>query len=160
MCGFCFCFFFFSSRRRHTRYWRGWSSDVCSSDLGLIVAQALGLGAQPPNSAVDQLPRANRIHANGLSDLVQVPLRHPLNRPADLPRDRPHRLLEALVTRIVCAHRSIIARNRTRETLPASRGHVVASKPRAVWGELPRRLSQGPFANPEAATPPRGRMVG
>ena len=34
---FCFCFylflFFFSSRRRHTSYWRDWSSDVCSSDL-------------------------------------------------------------------------------------------------------------------------------
>src|ERR1035437_609277 len=27
------CCFFFSSRRRHTRYWRDWSSDVCSSDL-------------------------------------------------------------------------------------------------------------------------------
>src|SRR3712207_156474 len=27
------CVFFFSSRRRHTRYWRDWSSDVCSSDL-------------------------------------------------------------------------------------------------------------------------------
>src|SRR5476651_1340926 len=25
--------FLFSSRRRHTRYWRDWSSDVCSSDL-------------------------------------------------------------------------------------------------------------------------------
>src|SRR3712207_8135331 len=29
-------FFFFSSRRRHTRYWRDWSSDVCSSDLLLL----------------------------------------------------------------------------------------------------------------------------
>src|SRR5476651_1932637 len=28
-----FIYFFFSSRRRHTRYWRDWSSDVCSSDL-------------------------------------------------------------------------------------------------------------------------------
>src|SRR3712207_5470931 len=28
------CRCFFSSRRRHTRYWRDWSSDVCSSDLG------------------------------------------------------------------------------------------------------------------------------
>src|SRR3712207_8194718 len=28
-------YFFFSSRRRHTRYWRDWSSDVCSSDLAL-----------------------------------------------------------------------------------------------------------------------------
>src|SRR3712207_2044830 len=26
-------FFFFSSRRRHTRYWRDWISDVCSSNL-------------------------------------------------------------------------------------------------------------------------------
>src|ERR1039458_3032918 len=29
-----FCFFFFSSRRRHTRCLSDWSSDVCSSDLG------------------------------------------------------------------------------------------------------------------------------
>src|SRR2546421_214356 len=28
-----FSFFFFSSRRRHTRSDRDWSSDVCSSDL-------------------------------------------------------------------------------------------------------------------------------
>src|SRR5436305_8559138 len=27
--------FFFSSRRRHTRFSRDWSSDLCSSDLGL-----------------------------------------------------------------------------------------------------------------------------
>src|SRR5690606_39298989 len=27
------CVFFFSSRRRHTRFSRDWSSDVCSSDL-------------------------------------------------------------------------------------------------------------------------------
>src|SRR5260370_18479305 len=29
-------FFFFSSRRRHTRFNGDWSSDVCSSDLGKI----------------------------------------------------------------------------------------------------------------------------
>src|SRR5215213_11205518 len=28
--------FFFSSRRRHTRLVSDWSSDVCSSDLGII----------------------------------------------------------------------------------------------------------------------------
>src|SRR5690606_39827865 len=32
-----FCFFF-SSRRRHTRFSRDWSSDVCSSDLFLQAA--------------------------------------------------------------------------------------------------------------------------
>src|SRR5690606_39952128 len=34
---FFFFFFFFSSRRRHTRFSRDWSSDVCSSDLLLIL---------------------------------------------------------------------------------------------------------------------------
>src|SRR5207249_7594152 len=33
LCHFLFLFFFFSSRRRHTRSKRDWSSDVCSSDL-------------------------------------------------------------------------------------------------------------------------------
>src|SRR3712207_8723498 len=33
-------FFFFSSRRRHTRYWRDWSSDVCSSDLRRVRTNA------------------------------------------------------------------------------------------------------------------------
>src|SRR3712207_7147441 len=37
-----FFFFFFSSRRRHTRYWRDWSSDVCSSDLARSGAPSLG----------------------------------------------------------------------------------------------------------------------
>src|SRR5256884_1713400 len=31
----CWMLFFFSSRRRHTRCSRDWSSDVCSSDLAL-----------------------------------------------------------------------------------------------------------------------------
>src|SRR2546427_2838724 len=37
-------FFFFSSRRRHTRFDCDWSSDVCSSDLvlGRAVQQLLG----------------------------------------------------------------------------------------------------------------------
>src|SRR3712207_6966265 len=38
-------FFFFSSRRRHTRYWRDWSSDVCSSDLTLIFSTFTGSSA-------------------------------------------------------------------------------------------------------------------
>src|SRR3712207_9479515 len=38
--------FFFSSRRRHTRYWRDWSSDVCSSDLGTSWAGTFKDGAK------------------------------------------------------------------------------------------------------------------
>src|SRR6185295_20372628 len=45
ICFFCVTtvllfFFFFSSGRRHTRYWRDWSSDVCSSDLSRPLAVA------------------------------------------------------------------------------------------------------------------------
>ena len=41
--GVCVCvlFFFFSSRRRHTRSLCDWSSDVCSSDLRLRQAEVL-----------------------------------------------------------------------------------------------------------------------
>src|SRR5437879_7238958 len=39
LCFFVF-FFFFSSRRRHTRYIGDWSSDVCSSDLTLLLGLA------------------------------------------------------------------------------------------------------------------------
>src|SRR5256884_4017912 len=37
-------FFFFSSRRRHTRCSRDWSSDVCSSDLPRVRAVAISFG--------------------------------------------------------------------------------------------------------------------
>src|SRR5690554_3445185 len=39
-------FFFFSSRRRHTRCGRDWSSDVCSSDLGLLRSAVGGTPVQ------------------------------------------------------------------------------------------------------------------
>src|SRR5437870_6498795 len=53
------CFFFFSSRRRHTRWPRDWSSDVCSSDLlrrerEIIAPFPIGLAAV----AVYIIPRA------------------------------------------------------------------------------------------------------
>src|SRR5476651_787259 len=47
-------FFFFSSRRRHTRYWRDWSSDVCSSDLEL--GDAVKIAAVAMVLTVRELP--------------------------------------------------------------------------------------------------------
>src|SRR5260370_2659070 len=43
MTGFMRCRFFFSSRRRHTRFKCDWSSDVCSSDLSGEKMQAKGI---------------------------------------------------------------------------------------------------------------------
>src|SRR5476651_2633996 len=60
-------FFFFSSRRRHTRYWRDWSSDVCSSDLKRCVAHPCfeDRARLPSQSASDRKStRLNSSHAN------------------------------------------------------------------------------------------------
>src|SRR5690625_8019605 len=52
--------FFFTSRRRHTRWPRDWSSDVCSSDLVADQVDALGdLVGDPVGAGVavgDRLP--------------------------------------------------------------------------------------------------------
>src|SRR5207237_3439410 len=59
-------FFFFSSRRRHTRFKCDWSSDVCSSDLvagALVVVRDIEIDAtleQRRLAADFDLPRALR----------------------------------------------------------------------------------------------------
>src|SRR5256885_6634711 len=49
-CGVCF---FFSSRRRHTRLQGDWSSDVCSSDLGISADLYLQLSGQTPEQLAE-----------------------------------------------------------------------------------------------------------
>src|SRR3712207_8361469 len=51
-----FIFFFFSSRRRHTRYWRDWSSDVCSSDLSIEFSYINQLGRNEEMKSAIQIP--------------------------------------------------------------------------------------------------------
>src|SRR5699024_11964046 len=78
--------FFFSSRRRHTRSKRDWSSDVCSSDLQqdhleldqlrhLQGGQALDV--QPAAAAVEGLAEQDR-HQQHQADQVACP--HELDR--------------------------------------------------------------------------------
>src|SRR5256885_15905080 len=74
-----FCVFFFSSRRRHTRLQGDWSSDVCSSDLGvnpagcarhtrlllvgllaLVACQSTGRERQSPGAPAWLLERARQ----------------------------------------------------------------------------------------------------
>src|SRR2546427_7582482 len=50
--------FFFSSRRRHTRFDCDWSSDVCSSDLHLDVVA--GLEAHIPTAVFDVVAHVER----------------------------------------------------------------------------------------------------
>src|SRR3712207_8538956 len=63
VCARCF---FFSSRRRHTRYWRDWSSDVCSSDL---------LAAQLTVNQIRLRALATELGERGLVDPVAVAAR-------------------------------------------------------------------------------------
>src|SRR5689334_24044959 len=49
-------FFFFSSRRRHTRWNCDWSSDVCSSDLHLHAATSRQKGAVSPRRRRRRVP--------------------------------------------------------------------------------------------------------
>src|SRR2546429_1910156 len=55
-------YFFFSSRRRHTRCSRDWSSDVCSSDLG-----ALSTWSTIGNSNYHALTASLRTRLNNLT---------------------------------------------------------------------------------------------
>src|SRR5260370_19377659 len=60
-------FFFFSSRRRHTRFKCDWSSDVCSSDLAqqilkqLVFQKEIEYEAKRIGMAVSDQERADRI---------------------------------------------------------------------------------------------------
>src|SRR2546422_8392653 len=58
------CLFFFSSRRRHTRCSRDWSSDVCSSDLAaqrggrIVVIGSKNVPAPGPGAAAYSASKA------------------------------------------------------------------------------------------------------
>src|SRR6266568_8465277 len=61
--------FFFSSRRRHTRWNCDWSSDVCSSDLYPLPALgAAELAANPPRAS------SRTVVVAGVSDAIGVAL--------------------------------------------------------------------------------------
>src|SRR3712207_6711242 len=73
-----FFFFFFSSRRRHTRYWRDWSSDVCSSDL-----EAIQLGkpvlSVPLRGQFEQVMNARYLQREGFGMCAPVVDAHVLS---------------------------------------------------------------------------------
>src|SRR6185295_19456198 len=54
-------FLFFSGRRRHTTYWRDWSSDVCSSDLDPRREPRASAAVRVMSTSAPELLRAVRI---------------------------------------------------------------------------------------------------
>src|SRR5690606_39949602 len=68
--------FFFSSRRRHTRFSRDWSSDVCSSDLSPTTPDLQSLRVQDDHAA--------RVNAQLLEIQIAQELREARRSSADL----------------------------------------------------------------------------
>src|SRR5690625_6296092 len=68
--------FFFSSRRRHTRWPRDWSSDVCSSDLLTIVSIQASAGRRvlehDPAATAQALERIESTAREALEELDAV----------------------------------------------------------------------------------------
>src|SRR5699024_11257855 len=69
----CTLVFFFSSRRRHTRSKRDWSSDVCSSDLTAVRYEGEIL-FEGENLLQKPLFRMRDIRGNQISVIFQDPL--------------------------------------------------------------------------------------
>src|SRR5687768_18066155 len=88
-------FFFFSSRRRHTRCSRDWSSDVCSSDLEDEGRAPRGQSRLPPGVEED---------ADALLDLQPPCEQHLVRRPARLGCARRRRRPDRKSTRLNSSH--------------------------------------------------------
>src|SRR2546430_5439902 len=88
--------FFFSSRRRHTRFDCDWSSDVCSSDLSWQVSKAgtpqdpLARSSEAPRISLGSLvttdPRSEE-HTSELQSQSNLVCRLLLEKKIDLQRD-------------------------------------------------------------------------
>src|SRR5690606_41033752 len=87
-------FFFFSSRRRHTRFSRDWSSDVCSSDLEALHGPwswPFGPHGTPADAFDDRRPasRGGRIMGQKINP---IGLRLGVNRTWDSRRSEERRV--------------------------------------------------------------------
>src|SRR5438067_10323292 len=146
-------FFFFSSRRRHTRSKRDWSSDVCSSDLarmldGYAGTGAVGIEALSRGAAhvtfVERDPRAqalikrNLAHCGVLNGCVIIgeDIAHALDalrgRPAfdlillDPPYDEYHDSVIALAANVLSPEGLLIVEHARRQPTPAAAGDVTS----------------------------------
>src|SRR6266481_7219934 len=76
-------FFFFSSRRRHTRWNCDWSSDVCSSDLDPVAHHLI-------DGALVAVDRLHHVFEDGIEDLaglLGVTIREELHRALQISKE-------------------------------------------------------------------------
>src|SRR5207248_5788499 len=63
--------FFFSSRRRHTRSYGDWSSDVCSSDLQRQKLSVIGSKVSRTARPITQLPDHSRLDSTSSANAAR-----------------------------------------------------------------------------------------
>src|SRR5699024_11349644 len=106
-CLYCIVSFFFSSRRRHTRSKRDWSSDVCSSDL--VSGQVVHCGGRSGTDASDPVKRQafveqddchgageRRSHSTALEDECSIADSRRLHRLRHLAYPSPSHVIRCL----------------------------------------------------------------
>src|SRR5215217_3493012 len=148
-------FFFFSSRRRHTRYWRDWSSDVCSSDLGLgglpifdedlendppAAVQDLLDAIEAANALLIATPEYNASVPGGLKNALDWASR-PF--PDNVLKDKP----SAVIGASTGLFGAVWAQAEARKVLKASGAHVLEA-------ELPVGMADGAFDHDGALADP------
>src|SRR5690606_1432552 len=127
------CCVFFSSRRRHTRFSRDWSSDVCSSDLANILetgefvvnlvsedlAEAMNI------TCMDAPPEVDELACAGLHAAASVKVAPP--RIAESPVSFECRTFQTVETgphQVIVLGRVVMAHLRDEMVLDAERCHV------------------------------------
>src|SRR2546429_2563638 len=116
-----YVFFFFSSRRRHTRCSRDWSSDVCSSDL-----TTLRDGEQAPGNSVtaeEKLRLARQLDTLGV-DVIEAGF------PSASEGDR--RAVRAIAEDVRRPVLAALARCPDRDIAPAGEGGGPRGRPRGA----------------------------
>src|SRR5256884_3634304 len=94
--------FFFSSRRRHTRCSRDWSSDVCSSDLLLKDRPMTSISIRMPEDVLDDLKEiAPGLGFSGYQALIRFYIGQSLRK--DLARKESGPV--AIMAESLCRHR-------------------------------------------------------
>src|SRR5260370_11913743 len=138
LCWLCVCLFFFSSRRRHTRFKCDWSSDVCSSDLTTLSRRPYGRGgggdrvlrmsvvkAETDAGAAPGRPADGRSPFVRLAELLAdvKPGKNPIN----LAVGEPQHPIPAFVGPVIAAHLTEFGR------YPAGKGTERVRRGAARW---------------------------
>src|SRR5699024_10854950 len=113
--------FFFSSRRRHTRSKRDWSSDVCSSDLkgdlnrtaelqyGVIPDLERSLEMVDQNSKVENQLLRNKVTDEEIADVVSKWTGIPVSKMLEGERDKLLKMEDLLHTRVIGQNEAVTA---------------------------------------------------